>query len=237
MSDKAAVKILPHDDLEELAPGLWSVTGRLPFPLKRNMTVYRMKDGTLLLHSVIALNDAGLARLDSLGKPSVMIVPSTGHRMDAPFYKSRYPALRVLAPAAARAKVEQVIAVDATCEEALPALGIAVHPLPMYRTGELAYEVAVPGGGKALILCDAVANADHPPGLGGALMAAIGGGIKGRLGVPRLVRYMLLRDKAAGKQALARLADIPDLRVVTVAHGRPVVGDCRGALQDAVASL
>src|SRR6185436_2856825 len=86
----------PHDDLEQLAANLWTVRGSLPFPLKRQMIIYRLADGTLLLHSVIAMNDEGMAKLDALGRPSVMIVPHIGHRMDAPFYKARYPQVRVL---------------------------------------------------------------------------------------------------------------------------------------------
>src|ERR671938_349083 len=107
-------KILPHGDFEELAPGLWSITGSLPMPLRRNMTIYRMADGSLLLHSVIALDDAGMAKLEALGRPNIMIVPNTGHRMDAAFYKKRYPKLKVISPAASRSKIEQVIKTDAT---------------------------------------------------------------------------------------------------------------------------
>src|SRR4051812_21564860 len=111
MADNAR-KILAHGDFEELAPGVWMVTGSLPFPLKRNMTVVRLPDGTLLLHSVIAMSDEVMAKLDTLGKPSVLIVPGSGHRMDVQFYKQRYPQIRVVAPAAARAAVEKVIKLD-----------------------------------------------------------------------------------------------------------------------------
>lgn len=38
-------RIFPHGPPVELAPGLWQVEGSLPFPLKRNMTVYRRPDG------------------------------------------------------------------------------------------------------------------------------------------------------------------------------------------------
>jgi hypothetical protein len=231
-----AQKILPHGPIEELAPGLWSVTGSLPFPLKRNMAVYRLEDGTLLLHSVIAMDEAGMARLEALGKPSVLIVPNGGHRMDAPFYKQRYPAARVVAPAATRAVVEKVIKVDATCEEALPPLGVRLHTVAGYKTGELGYEVDIPGG-TALILCDVVANRDHPPGIGGVLMAALAGGVKGRLGVPRIIRFMMVKDRPAGRAALDKLADIPGLRIVTVGHGRPVIDGCAAALHEAAASL
>jgi hypothetical protein len=235
MADKPH-RIFPHDDFESHAPGLWSVRGSLPIPLKRNMTVYRLADGTLLLHSVVALDDAGMGKLDALGRPSVIVVPHGGHRMDLTFYKARYPQARVLSPAAVRAKVEEVVAVDATCEEALPALGVRLHPVPGFKNGELAYEVDIPNG-KALIVSDAVANRDHPPGIGGKLMAAVAGGIKGRLGVPRIMRMMMVNDKAAARAGLGKLADVPNVSVLIPAHGRPVLGGCSEALREAAARL
>jgi hypothetical protein len=231
MADKAQ-KILPHGEFEELAPGLWSLTGSLPMPLRRNMIVYRLADGSLLLHSVIALDDAGMAKLEALGRPSVMIVPASGHRMDAAFYKRRYPSLRVISPASLRAKVEEVIKTDATCEETLPAFGIGLHPMLGFKHPEIAYELPIEGG-RALVLCDALANPDHPPGLGGKLVQVILGGVKTRLGVPRIMRVMFMKEKEAARGAIARLADIKNVAVISVAHGRPVRGNCAEALREA----
>ena len=237
MADKAH-KILPHDEgPRELMAGVWEVTGHLPFPLKRNMTIVRLADGTLLLHSVIAMNDAGMAKLDALGKPSIMIVPHGGHRLDAPFYKARYPEIRVVAPAAVRAKVEEVVKVDATAEEALPPLGVKLHGIAGFKHGELGYEVET-AGGKLLIVSDVLANDDNAaPGLGGWLMAKLGGGIKGRLGVPRMMRIMMLKDKAAARASIDKLSQISDVRTVTVAHGRSLTAACTEALKEAAASV
>lgn len=229
-------KVLPHGELEELAPGLWSLTGSLPMPLRRNMIVYRLPDRSLLLHSVIALDESGMAKLDALGKPAIMIVPASGHRMDAVFYKRRYPKLKVISPAASRAKVEQVIKTEGTCEEVLPALGIGLHPMLGFRQGEIAYELPINpplNGGRALVLCDALANADHPPGLGGKLVEVVLGGVKTRLGVPRIVRVMMVKEKEAARGAIKRLAEIKNLEVISVAHGRPVRGNCAEALREA----
>jgi hypothetical protein len=236
MADKPH-KRFPHDDIEQLAPNFWTVRGSLPFPLKRHMAICRLGDGTLLLHSAIAMSDDGMAKLDALGRPSVLIVPHTGHRMDAPFYKARYPQVRVLAPAAARAKVEEVIKVDATCEEALPALGVRVHPVPAFKNHELAYELDLEGGGKALIMSDAVANRDHPKGFGGWFFANVTGGIKGRLGVARIMRVMMMTSKAEARAGLEKLAEISDLTLLSVAHGRPVRDDVSAALREAAAQI
>jgi hypothetical protein len=236
MADKPH-KIFPHGEPQELMPGVWIVSGGLPFPLKRAMTIVRLPDGTLLLHSVVAMTEAGMAKLDALGKPSILIVPHTGHRMDPPFYKARYPGIRVVAPAAARAKVEEVIKCDATSEESLPALGVRLHEVHGFKNGELTYELDTPGG-KLLIMSDAVANNDPAPGLGGRIMATFAGGLKRRrLGVPRIVRMMLLTDKNAARASLNKLAEIPDVKVLTVAHGRALTEGCSEALREAAAAL
>ena len=230
-------KILPHDDPQELAPGLWTVTGSLPFPVKRVMTIVRLPDGSLLLHSVIAMSEAGMAKLDALGKPSIILVPHGGHRLDATFYKQRYPEARVVAPAAARAKIEEVVKVDATAEEALPPLGVRLHAVDGFKNGELAYELDT-AGGKVLIMSDAVANRDPVPGFRGWLMAGVAGGPKNRrLSVPRIVRMIMLGDKKTARASIEKLAAIPDVKVLTVAHGRPVTDGVSAALREAASGL
>jgi len=230
-------KILPHDDPQELAPGLWTVTGSLPFPVKRVMTIVKLPDGSLLLHSVIAMSEAGMAKLDALGKPSIILVPHGGHRLDATFYKQRYPEARVVAPAAARAKIEEVVKVDATAEEALPPLGVRLHAVDGFKNGELAYELDT-AGGKVLIMSDAVANRDPVPGFRGWLMAGVAGGPKNRrLSVPRIVRMIMLGDKKTARASIEKLAAIPDVKVLTVAHGRPVTDGVSAALREAASGL
>jgi hypothetical protein len=63
------------------------------------------------------------------------------------------------------------------------------------------------------------------------------GGIKTRLGVPRIVRIMMMKEKEAARGAIARLADIRNLSVISVAHGRPVRTDCAQALREAATSI
>ena len=177
-SDKAH-KLYPHGDLESPIGGVWMVTGRSAFPLYRRMTVWKLPDGTLLAHSVIAMDDARMAALDALGRLSIILVPNSIHRLDAGFYKKRYPDARVVAPAAARAKVEAVIAVDALAEDELPRHGITVHPLPGWKHGEVGYELALPGGGRALVLSDVLTNANPVPGFGGWVSSNITTGGEG----------------------------------------------------------
>jgi hypothetical protein len=105
----------------------WVRSAQAGMPLPRNMAVYRLPSGDLVLRSVVCLDAARMAALEALGTPKYMIVPNEGHRTDAPRYKQRYPAIKVLAPAGSRAKIEEVIPVEALCEDVLPGLGIVCH--------------------------------------------------------------------------------------------------------------
>ena len=234
--DAKPYKILPHGEIETHGPDLWSVSGSLAIPLRRRMVIYRLKDGTLLLHSVIALDEAGMAKLDALGKPSVVIVPHAGHRMDAGFYKRRYPGVRVVCPAGTRAEVEKVVAVDATCEDTLPALGIGLHPQVGWKHGEVVFELPA-AGGKALLVSDVLGHRPYAAGLGGWVLSRVTGGIGARLGVPRIMKWGFLKDKAAARGSLSALAQIPNVAIVLPAHGEPVVSDCNEALRQAAAAL
>jgi hypothetical protein len=197
----------------------------MPFgELKRNMVVYRLPAGDLLLHSVVAMNEVGMKALEALGRPSYLVVPHGSHRQDAPFYKRRYPQIAVIAPAAARRKIEEVIEVDATQEEALPPLGIQLHKVEGMKAdkGENALVVDVDGG-KALIVNDVIGGGGG--GFNGPrsnFLIRFFGTPGGELGVARAVKWVGIEDKAAVKRSLGRLAEIPDLRVLTISHGTPV---------------
>jgi hypothetical protein len=157
--------------------------------------------------------------------------------MDATFYKKRYPDMKVIAPAAARARVEQVIAVDATEEDALPPLGITVHKIagmkPFMSENALAVQV---DGGKALILNDVIGG-DGFAGPGSNFLLRMLGPPGGTIGIARVVRWMEIADGRAVKAALGRLAEIPDLKILTVSHGAPLRGDVGRAIRTAAAQL
>src|ERR1041384_609511 len=106
-------KVLKHGPLESLSDNLWRVKGALPgMSLERVMTVVRRGDGSLLLHSPIALDEARQAELEALGPIVALVAPTGGHRLDAPAYKARYPRALVFCPPQAKPRVEEVVKVD-----------------------------------------------------------------------------------------------------------------------------
>src|SRR5688572_2629761 len=105
-------KVMPHGPLTRLADNLYTATGLLRMPLgetTRRMTVVRLSGGRLAIYSAIALEESEMAKLEALGTPSYLIVPSAIHRLDIKGYCERYPELVVLAPRGSRAKVDELV--------------------------------------------------------------------------------------------------------------------------------
>lgn len=88
---------LPHGSIEELLPGVFSVTGTvaisgpLTMRFSRRMTIVRQGERLILVNSV-RLDEAGLAALDKLGKVTDVLRLAAFHGMDDPFYRERYGA-------------------------------------------------------------------------------------------------------------------------------------------------
>lgn len=232
-----AHRIFPHGLPEQLSNGVWRVRGGLVFPLHRNMIVLRMPSGELLLHSAVAMDDAGLKALGELGRPAYVVAPHHQHAMDAPFYAERYPGLKVLTPTVHREAVAAKSPGTLAMEDVLPGLGFTLHATPASRVLEYVLEWPLPSGGRMLIVNDALGSSDMTDKsklLGRYVLGALGTP-HDRLGIARIYRLSNVKDLAAHKAFIEHLADIPDLRLLTVSHGEPVKGDVAAALRAAAA--
>jgi hypothetical protein len=235
--DKAAWKVLPHGPIEKLAENLWWVSGSLPgMSLKRTMTVARLADGRLVIHSAIALADSAMRELEAFGTPGFMLVPNGWHRLDAPAYKARYPSLTVLAPVNSRAKVEEMVQVDGSFHDFPADDTVRLERLGGVDDREGSMLVRS-NDGLTLVLTDAVFNMDKKRDPLGYLFTTVMGSAPGPR-VSRLAKLMLVKDKRALRADLERYAAQPDLTRLIVAHEKVASGpDARDALRRAATFL
>ncbi|MHB8380777.1 MAG: DUF4336 domain-containing protein [Candidatus Binataceae bacterium] len=82
--------------LRNLAPGLWVADRPFKLPLilgdiRSRMTVIRLADGSLFLHSPILLDSETRAALDEIGPVRAIIAPSKAHHLFAGDYVKAYP--------------------------------------------------------------------------------------------------------------------------------------------------
>ncbi len=228
-------RVLPHLPIEELSDNLWRVQGSLEgMALKRVMTVAKLADGGLVIHNGIALADESMARLEAWGKPTWLVVPNVYHRLDAPAFKARFPDVRVLCPRGAVRKVRDVVAVDGTYED-FPAGG-AVQLEPLDGVGDAEGVMVVESSdGVTLVFNDLIFNMPHGKGVAGFIfrhiMASTGGPR-----FSRLVRMFLVKDKAALRANLERLAELDPIRII-VSHHRMITERPAEVLRAAIATL
>ncbi len=229
-------KVLPHQPIEEFGENLMRVEGDLEgMPLKRVMTIAKRADGGLVVHNGIALDEEAMKRIDAWGKVTAIVVPNGWHRLDARVYKDRYPDARVFCPAGARKQVEQVVPVDGTYAE-FPA-DEAVSFVTLEGVGAKEGVMVVRStAGTTLVLNDLVFNLPHGTGLSGFVVRYImqsSGGPR----VSRVTRWFVIKDAAAVRAHLLRLADTPGLVRVIVSHGQVIDRDPAAALREAAATV
>ena len=212
--------VFPHGPIEELAPGLWQVTGSLKrSPLPRNMIIWRTPDHSLLIHSAICLQEESMKQLEALGEISHIVIPCEMHRADAAPYQQRYPQATFLAPVCAHEKVKQVVDHCQNLEDGLRHWGITVHRPAGLKDFELHLELPLENGYRALIMTDALFNLgpSPPTGFSGFVVKLLGS--VGPLNITKIGKRLLLEDKEAFATYIENLATIPNLSILSVAHG------------------
>lgn len=226
-------KVPPHQPLIRLEDNLMVVEAPLrDVPINRRMTVVRLDDGRLVIHSAIALDDASMARLEAWGTPAFLIVPNHFHRMDALVYRERYPEMVVIAGPTGRKKIERAVPVDGG-PELLPAgLGLEGEPLDGSKVGEMAFLVTHRDR-RTLVLTDAMFNVPRQRGFGGFVLWVLGS--SGALKVTRLMRWFGVEDLEAFRAHLRRLAETPGLARLIVSHGAIIEDEVAERMRRALA--
>ena len=196
--------------------------------LERTMVIARRADGSLLLNSAIAMDDAAMREVEALGVPSILVVPNGWHRLDAFAYKARYPAVRVLCPRSQAGKVRQIVAVDGAREDLEDDGVVRAEVFDGFdREGVI---VVTSGGKRTLVFGDTLMNVPHQRGLGGLIYRFIGAS-----GGPKVHPIMKLMSKKKRLAAhLGRLADTPDVVRLIPGHGESIEDRVAEVLRDCV---
>ena len=222
-------QVFPHRPLEKLEDNLWRIEGDLPNGNgTRVMTIAKTKDGRLLIHNAIALEEDLMKEIEAFGDPAWIVVPNGFHRLDSKVFKQRYPKAKILAPSGAKKKVEQVVPVDGTYDESIDD-DVKLSHLNGLKGAE-GIALVRHGGRTTLVFNDCVNNLPKLSGLFGFLLAPTG-----MPAVPRITRWFMMKDRAAFRRHLEELAATDGLARIIVSHGKPMT-DAPGEILKNVAS-
>lgn len=208
--------------LRALDRDLWCLDADLRvqagFHLPVRMTVIRLADGGLWLHSPIAIDDATAAELDALGPVRHIVAPSLLHHLFAGAAHERWPAAQLHAPASLGVKrpaltIGRPLAEDGRWPE-ITIMAIAGAP-------KIDEHVFLHRPSGTLIVTDLLFNVHEVPGLLSPLILRLVGAWK-RLAQSRIWRSMV-KDRAAASASAGRVMAQEFHRLVP-AHGRILEG-------------
>jgi hypothetical protein len=211
-------RVLPHGPLSEIEPGLLTVVGQIPMPLgnfPRRMTVVGLEQKRTAIFSPIPLREDAMARIESLGAPAYLIVPSASHRLDLRPFHARYPKAKIVTAPGSKSKVEEA----AKPVQTRASLGQDAELVTLAGCGDAELAMLVRRNGKTTILTnDVIGHVAHPKGIGARVMARLMG-FGPRPRITRAARWFFIKDKAALAAQLRDWAEIEGLRRLIPSHG------------------
>lgn len=229
----------PLDEPKPVAPDVWIVDGpeirmrwlfaSVPFPTR--MTVIRLPDGGLWVHSPTQPSPALFDAVDALGPVRFLIAPNTIHYWSIPDWAERYPEAEVWAAPGTAATAKRPLPLCRDLGDAPPEVWAGTIDQVLVP-GDLVTEVDfLHRPSRTLILADLIENfeLDRVRPLWMRLALRVFGGADPDGCAPVDLRLTFWRHRRTVAAAARRMIDWAPERIV-LAHGR-----CYG--RDAVAEL
>lgn len=215
--------------LNPVAENVWEAPAPfrfLGFKIGTRMTVVRLPDTSLLLHSPVAMDDALRGELDALGPVRHIVCPNLYHHLYAGTAQALYPAATLWAPGRL-AKKRPELRIDRELGETPAAEWGASLELVTIRGSMLSETVLFHVPSRTLITADFIEyfeRCDDPI----TRLYLRAGGVYRNVGWNRLLRF-LYRDRAAARASIDRILQW-DFERVTIAHGNVVTEDAKSAV-------
>ncbi len=209
----------------QIDANLWTVDGpELVFagaPMHTRMTVVRLQDGRLWVHSPVALSEDVAGFLDDLGGPiDVLVAPNKFHHLFMDQWRDRYPAASVFAEHDVARKVPSLANAEILGNQPPDAYADDIDQV-IFRGNRLFQEaVFFHKASRSAIFTDLIINlkSEGIPLLP-RLFLQFEGVTYPDGGVPRLYRW-LSNDKDAARAALRILVEWDPQRIL-FCHGEP----------------
>jgi len=198
------------------------------------MTVLRLREGSLLLHSPVPCDDETCRALDAIGAVRFVLAPNKVHHFFVTPWKAAYPAATLLAAPGLREKRPK-IPFDGVLEGDPPEAWRSSVEIELFRGASWINEIVlfhVPS--RTLVLTDLAMNFRSAPNLLTAVWQRLFDA-RNRFGPTRFVR-LVIRDHNAARRSLERILAW-DFERVTVTHGEVLEAGGKAALRDAYAWL
>jgi Domain of unknown function (DUF4336) len=201
--------------------------GLVPIPIR--MTVFRLADGRLVLHSPIELSPALRAELEALGPVGFLVIPRM-HGKYAEAAARLYPQAQLIAAPSPPRKRESLAWSGSLADEPLAAWGreIETHLVRGFRLDEV---VLFHRPTRTLVISDLCFYVDRSDSAYARFFFRANGMWK-HFGPSRIIRALGVSDRAALRESLEHICAWNFERIVP-AHGIVIEKDGPAALREA----
>lgn len=217
--------------LEQLVDDVWVAARPLRFfgvEVGTRMTVVRLPDGGLFVHSPVALDPPTRDAIDALGPVTAIVAPTLFHHLYVAEWARAYPSASISACPGLEKKRKDVawsrVLGDGPADEWTGSLEqVFFGALPMQNEVVFFHRKT-----RTLISSDLVFNlASHASGLTRAVAFMIGHRTPG----PTLLERLMIRDRDAARDQIGRIVAWGADRIV-LAHGDVIRSDGSAVVQN-----
>lgn len=223
--------------LRSLTDGVWidehpvRIVG---MKLTATMTVLRLGDGTLLVHSPIPATAERLAAVAARGPVAHLFAPNTFHHAWLAEWSAAHPSAKVHAPRGL-GRARPALRIDRFHDEA-PDSSLAGDITAVRIEGFRLEEAALIHRPSAtLVVADLVHHVGRPEDAWTRVYTTAMG-FYDRVAMSRMIRWTAFSDRRAARRGVDAILAHP-LEQLVVGHGTPVVGEVNAQLAGALAFL
>jgi hypothetical protein len=206
--------------LTRIGPDLWEHVSRVRvfgFVMPHRMTVMRERGGELVVHSPTYPHAELCAALEELGDVAAVVAPSRAHDLFLSEWLTRYPRALLYVPDLRMALRLAAARVRLLSEDVTAAVAGDVRAMPLRGIAMLGEWIVHHAPSRSIVAADIVANL-HGDVAAPTRLAFTAAGVYGRFAVPREIRWLLVRDRAALRRSIDAVLALDFDRVV-VGHG------------------
>lgn len=225
---------MSDNKINSIAPNLWVVDYPQKFlgmEFGTRMTIIRLKSGDLFLHSPVKLTDNTLKILDSIGKVRYIVSPNKFHHLHVDDYFNSFPDAEIFAAPSLEKKRSDLPFHGTLSKETVYGWQKEIDHLifggmPLFNEVEFFHSES-----NTLILTDLILNFGTSFRFLTKILLQIDG-VYNRFAVPRLTRYIAIKDKVKARESVNKILSWDFDRVI-LAHGNILDVGGRDAVKNA----
>ena len=220
--------------LRRLDHDLWITQHPLRFlgaEVGTRMTIFRLKDGSLLIHSPVPLDRATQAELDGLGPVRFVVAPNRYHHLFVAEYARLYPQAKIFGAPGLDSK-RKVLRFDTILRQAAPTEWASEIDQTIFQAFPALNEVVFfHRSSRTLVFTDLLINIQNSQSRYTRFLMWLDGGL-GHVAVPRSFRLLIKMRRARARETIDQILYWEFDRLL-LAHGEIVERGAKEIVRDA----